>query len=257
MHIYRCELTLMEPTFFSSREVSAYYQTEPLIGNIALAYAFGFCQAPYFNDGTIYYREHLAALNERGLYVTPATIVGEPRFTLGQFNAQADAYWYAFANNVIVTRPDGTWAEKQGAAWYILWPDGRRQKVGLENRPQHGRIRFLAIGNRAVAYVLSEEPLRLPSYIRLGKFMSKARVDAEEQRHKVVEAQGVRVPLLLNPADLPPETNLELFDLISVPPTPLVRNAVLSGRFYRLADGTMLPVGLRFGVEGLVGAARR
>lgn len=31
-----------------------------------------------------------------------------------------------------------------------------------------------------------------------------------------------------------------------------VLNAVLSGRFYRLLDGTMLPVGMRFGVEGLV-----
>ena len=51
MHIYRCELTLLESTFFSSREVSATYQTEPLIGNIALAYAFGFCQAPSFNGG--------------------------------------------------------------------------------------------------------------------------------------------------------------------------------------------------------------
>jgi len=251
MHIYRCELTLMEPTFFSSREVSAYYQTEPLIGNIALAYAFQLCQAPYFNDGTIHYREHLAALNERGMYVTPATIVGEPRFSLGQFNAQADAYWYAFANNVIVTRPDGTWVEKQGQAWYIHWPDGRRQKVGLENRPQHGRIRYLAIGNRAAGYVLSRGPLRLPSYIRLGKFMSKARVQAEEVSYDMVEAQGVRVPFLLNPADLPPEVRLDVFDLISVPPTPLVRNAVLSGRFHRLADGTLLPAGMRFGVERL------
>jgi CRISPR-associated protein Csc1 len=185
------------------------------------------------------------------VYVTPATLVGEPRFTLGQFNAQTDAYWYTFANNVIVTRPDGTWAEKQGQAWYIHWPDGRRQKVGLENRPQHGRIRYLAIGNQAVGYVLSRDALRLPSYIRLGKFMSKARVEAVEVSYQVVEAQGVRVPYLLNPADLPPETRLEVFDLISVPPTPLVLNAVLSGRFYRLADGTMLPAGMRFGVEKL------
>lgn len=74
---------------------------------------------------------------------------------------------------------------------------------------------------------------------------------------RVVEAQDVRVPFLLNPADLPPDVRLELFDLISVPPTPLVRNAVLGGRFYRLPDGTMLPVGMRFGVEGLVEATKR
>jgi len=251
MHIYRCELLLMEATFFSSREVSATYQTEPLIGNIALAYAFGFCQAPYFNDGTIYYREHLGALNERGVYVTPATVVGEPRFTVGQFNAQPDAYWYAMGAGSLVTRPDGGWAESKGKAWWIHYPHGRRSKAGAENRPQFGRIRYLAIGNRAVAYVLSREALTIPRYVRLGKFMSKARVTVEEVASREVEREGVIVPFLLNPADLPPEMPLTTFDLISVPPTPLVRHARLSGRFYRLPDRTLLPVGMRFGVEGL------
>ncbi len=251
MHIYRCELTLLEATFFSSREVSAVYQTEPLVGNIALAYAFGFCQASYFNDGTIHYRAHLAALNDQGVYVTPGAIIGQPRFTLSQFNAQADAHWYAFANNVIVTRPDGAWTEKGGQAWYVLWPDGRRQKVGLENRPQHGRIRLLAIGNRAVAYVLSCQPQTIPRYVRLGKFMSKARVEATEMTYRKEDRVDQVIPHLLNPADLPPEMSLRTFDLISVPPTPLVRNASLSGRFYRLADEGMLPVGMRFGIDKL------
>lgn len=251
MHIYRCDLTLLEATFFSSREVSAIYQTEPLVGNIALAYAFGFCQAPYYNDGRIHYRDHLGALNEQGLYVTPGTVVGQPRFTLSQFNAQADAHWYAFANNVIVTRPDGAWTEKGGQAWYVLWPDGRRQKVGLENRPQHGRIRLLAIGNRAVAYVLSRQPQAIPRYVRLGKFMSKARVEATELTHREEDRSGQLVPFLLNPADLPAQTKAQTFDLVSVPPTPLVRNALVSGRFYHLADGAWLPAGMRFGVENL------
>jgi len=251
MRIYRCELTLMEPVFFSSREVSAYYQTEPLISNIALAYALGFCQAPYFNDGTIYYREHLTRLNDQDLYVTPATIIGEPRFSIGQFNAQADAYWSAFANNVIVTRPDGAWAEKRGQAWYIKWPDGQQQKAGLENRPQHGRIRYLAIGNQAVAYVLNREPLKLPNYIRLGKFMSKAQVKSAELAYNEIEARDIQIPFLLNPADLSAGMNLSAFDLVSVPPTPLMRNAVLSGHFYRLSDGTILPANMRFGVERL------
>lgn len=251
MHIYCCELILLETTFFSSREVSAIYQTEPLVGNIALAYAFGFCQAPYFSDGTIHYRTHLTTLNEEGLYVTPATILGQPRFTLAQFNAQADAYWYAFANNVIVTRPDGAWSEKGGQAWYILWPDGQKQKVGLENRPQHGRMRLLAIGNRAVAYVLSLKPRGIPRYVRLGKFMSKARVDVTEMKHEEQEETGYVVPFLLNPADLPAEMPPYAFDVISVPPAPLIRNAMLSGRFHRLSDGTMLPAGMQFAVNSL------
>jgi CRISPR-associated protein Csc1 len=251
MHVYRCEFTLMEATFFSSREVSATYQTEPLIGNIALAYAFGFCQAPYFNDGTIYYKEHLGALNERGVYMTPATILGEPRFTIGQFNAQADSYWYAMGAGTIVTRPDNGWAVGAGKTWRIMRADGTRSKVAAESRPQYGRIRFLAIGNRAMGYVLSREPITVPRYVRLGKFMSKARVTVEEAPMEEVEREEVTVPFLLNPADLPPEMSPTVFDLISVPPTPLVRNARLSGRFYRLKDGTLLPVGMRFGVQGL------
>jgi len=251
MHVYRCELTLMEATFFSSREVSATYQTEPLIGNFALTYAFGFCQSSYFNDGTIYYKEHLGVLNGRGMYVTPATVVGEPRFTIGQFNAQPDSYWYAMGAGAIVTRPDDGWAVGAGKTWRIVRAGGRRSKIAAESRPQYGRIRFLAIGNQAVGYVLSREPVTVPRYVRLGKFMSKARVAVEKVPVEEVEREGVIIPFLLNPADLPPEMPLAVFDLISVPPTPLVRNARLSGRFYRLKDGTLLPLGMRFGVEEL------
>lgn len=248
MHIYRCEIILHETTFFSSREVSNTYFTEPVIGNYALAYALDLVRAPYFNDGAIYYREHMKSLNDNGIYVTPGTIREKPRFMLGQFNAQADAYWYAFANNVIVTRPDGARAVKSGAAWYIYYPDGKRQKVGLENRPQHGTIRYLAIGNIAEAYVLSREPLVLSSYVRLGKFMSKARVNTQAVPVEIVREQDIHIPLLLNPVDIPDEYDLSIFDLVNIPPVPLVINARLSGQFYRLPDRKRIPVGMHFGV---------
>src|SRR5438876_165195 len=32
VYLYRCEITLWEHVFFSSREISAFFQTEPLIG---------------------------------------------------------------------------------------------------------------------------------------------------------------------------------------------------------------------------------
>jgi CRISPR-associated protein Csc1 len=249
-HIYRCEITLHEATFFSSREISNTYYTEPLLGNYALAYAFGLVQAPYFNQGEIHYAQHLTDLNERGIYVTPGTLTESPRFTFGQFNAQPDAYWFAFANNAIVSRSDGAWVEKSGPVWYEHLA-GQRRKIGLENRPQHGRIRMLAIGNTAVCYLISREPLTLPRYIRLGKFMSKARVTVSEQPTNIERRQEQPLDLLLNPADLPPGSRLAAFDLVTVPPTPLVQNAVLSGEFYALPGSTYLPVGMRFGVESL------
>ena len=251
-YLYRCHLTLLEATFFSSQEISNYFQTAPLIGNYALAYALGLCQTPYYNDNTILYREHLSALNKQGIYVTPATLTGPPRFLLAQFNAQPDAYWYAMANNTIVTRPDGAWVEKRGSAWYVkTGPTDTGKKVGLENRPQHGRIRFLAIGNEANLYIISREPYRPPSYIRLGKFMSKARVRASTVSYNEVETQQVLIPFLLNPVDFGPGTELVTFDLVNVPPTPLVRNGVVNGRFYQIDNTTFLPTGMRFGVETL------
>lgn len=251
-HIYRCQLTLLEPTFFSSQEISNYYQTAPLVGNYALAYALGLCHTPYFNDGTIHYREHLGQLNEQSIYVTPATLTHVPSFTLAQFNAQPDAYWYAMANNTIVTRPDGTWAQKRGSKWYIVSESGERGKaVGLENRPQHGRIRFLSIGNRAIFYLISTAPYQIPTYIRLGKFMSKARVQAVAVAYNEVESQNVTISFLLNPNDLSLETALTTFDLVNVPPTPLIRNGSMNGRFYQLDKREYLPAGMRFGVDML------
>lgn len=251
MHIYRCRITLLESTFFSSREVSNTYYTEPFLGNYALAYAFGFVQAPYENQGEIHYANHLGELNERGLYVTPGTIQGAPQFTFSQFNAQTDTYWYAMGAGVIVAAPDDGYVTGGGKTWRVSRGGSRPKKIPSENRPQHGRIRALAIGNTAVAYVLSEDGLTIPRYIRLGKFMSKARVTVVEEAADVVEENNISIDLLLNPVDLPGNYTLSVFDLLSVPPTPLVQNVVLSGQFYALSGSVYLPVGMRFGVEGL------
>lgn len=251
MHIYRCDLTLMEATFFSSREVSSLYQTEPLLGNYALAYAFGFCQSSYHNQGEILYREHLGSLNARGLYITPGTFLDKPHFILRQFNAQTDAYWSAFGTGFIAARSEHGWSKRDGQHWYPVEDGQKGSRFRPTNRPQHGRIRMLAIGNVARCYILSREPLTVPRYIRLGKFMSKARVDSHEVRYETIEHEAQQVPLLLNPADLGDRHQFGIFDLISVPPTPLIRNAHLEGAFYKLSDGIWLPEGMTFNVESL------
>ena len=253
MRIYRCELTLLENTFFSSREVGNFYQTEPFIGHYALCYALGLVHAPYANDGTIYYGEHLAGLNERGLYVTPATLLGQPRFAVQQFNAMPDSYWYAMGNNALITKPDGWQIEKRGSAWYLIDPEtGKGRRVRTANRPQIGRIKMLGIGNRARFYVLAAgEPPRLPSYLRLGKWMSKARLVSTEVNHERTERRAAQMKLLLSPLDLSPSATLQTFDLLNVHPVPLLRNAVISGSFYQIAAETLLPADMWFNVEFL------
>lgn len=251
MNIYRCDLTLMEATFFSSREISDLYQTEPVIGNYALAYAMGWCKSAYFNEGKIHYREHLTELNERGIYIMPGTLVAPPRFILRRFNAQTDAYWSAFGAGVIAARSDYGWSEKHGQHWYCIEPDGEKKRLNPTNRPQSGRIRLLAAGNRAVTYVISRESLTLPRYIRLGKFMSKARVESQHLGYEIMAEQRQVVRNLLNPADLGATNRLLVFDMVNVPPMPLIHHAEIQGTFYKLDDGQWVPQGMFFNVEGL------
>jgi CRISPR-associated protein Csc1 len=243
----------MEATFFSSREVSAFYQTEPLLGNYALAYALRLCESNYYNDGTIHYVEHLKALNARGIYITPGTFVGQPQFLLRTLNAQSDAYWSEYGQGFIAVRPEHGWTTIERGQ---LKPVDESGQIGSRfravNRPQHGRIRLLAIGNRAQCYVISQAEPDLPEYIRLGKFMSKAHVEYERVTFQMVENQRHTIPPLLNPADLSSHSQLLLFDMISVPPTPLVRNAVIEGAFYQIAGNEWLPAGMKFGIERLL-----
>ncbi|GAC1651601.1 MAG: hypothetical protein NVS4B8_26640 [Herpetosiphon sp.] len=248
-HIYRCSAHLLEPTFFSSREIGNLYQTEAFIGHFALCYALGLAPSRYHSDGkTVHYRDDLALLNKARIYVTPATISGVPRFTAGHFNAQPDSYWSAMGNNALITVPDGMWAEKVGTTWYIT--DGRqRRKHGVENRPQFGRIRALAPDNRADFFVISEKPLMLPSYIRLGKWMSKARVFVEQMPIIGQTLEGT-IPYLLAPADLASDTLLLAYDLLNVGPTPLVRYSRMQGPCYRLGPETLLPEGMQFTLQG-------
>lgn len=247
--IYRCRLVLQEPTFFSTREISNLYQTEAFIGHIALAYALGLAPSRYYNDGkTIYYQQDLAALNQAGVYLTPATITNQARFSLGQFNAQAESYWFAMGNNAIITAPEGTWAERNGSSWYINDGVNTPKKVRVENRPQFGRIRALAIGTTAEFYAISQHELNLPSYLRLGKWMSKASLASQAVVIKG-ESDGGVIPFLLAGADLSPDCKLLAFDVLHVPPTPLIRHSHVQGPCYQLDEQTLLPKGMAFNLE--------
>lgn len=234
MNIYTCTLELLEHTFFSSREINAFFQTEPLIGNYALCYALELCQSPYYNDGSIWYKEHLSALNDNGIYVTPAKIEGEPKFTITQFNAQSDTYWYKFTKNAIQV-------------------DKHAKRMDTLNYPQTGRIKMLAFGNMLTFYILSEEEIdaRIPRYIRLGKFMSKGKVMIKWQHCQSGEKNTVMINAVLNPVDLPDTLKLQRFDTYNIHPSTFLKNAQATGLFYELPNKVHLPVGMRFGVDHL------
>jgi CRISPR-associated protein Csc1 len=233
MYIYTCILELLEHTFFSSREINALFQTEALIGNYALCYALGFCRASYHIDGTIYYKEHLSTLNGRGIYITPAKIKGDPKFTITQFNAQTDTYWYKFDQNAITV--------------------DKHKKARALNYPQTGRIKMLSLGNTAKFYIISEHKIdsEIPRYIRLGKFMSKGKILTKHRTSEPGHQRTESIDLVLNPVDLPETLQLRRFDICNIHPSTFLKNVEATGTFYELPEKVYLPVGMKFGVDQL------
>lgn len=240
MHIYPANLLLWEHTFFASREIDPLYASEPFIGNYALTYALGLCNAPYRWDGGPRYKEDLTPLNERGLYVTPAYF-SQLRMTLTKFNAQIDSYYARFAQNAITIQRD------------------LKEKVRPTNFPQTGRIRMLGQGSQAHFFLFDREHLiaqgkgpRLLPYIRLGKFMSKARilwqpvVEPQQLLHSEAAVKG-----MLNAADLEDTTGLLVFSTYNVHPAPILHDVRMSGKFWQLPGNILLPVGMHYGAEKL------
>ena len=241
VEIYRASLTLKEHTYFASREIGMLYETEPLIGNYALAYALGLCAAPYDWSGPPRYKEDLGPLNERGVYVTPATFQPDTlRYALTQFNAQTDSYYFRFDQNAIAS--------------------DREKKARAANFPQTGKIRMLGLDSQALFFLLNQQGIALnfPNYIRLGKFNSKARVVWERLTLKAaqpVRLETVALDFLLNAVDLPRGTaaHLRSFSVYNVHPAPLLSRCHLSGDFWQCGDRAgqtiYLPAGMRFGVD--------
>ncbi len=241
VEIYRASLTLKEHTYFASREIGIFYESEPLIGNYALAYALGLCAAPYNWSGPPRYKQDLSPLNEKGLYVTPATFEpGKLHYAISQFNAQTDSYYFRFDQNAIASNPE--------------------KKSRAANFPQSGKIRMLGLESQAYFFLMNQQgiELNLPNYIRLGKFNSKARIVWEKlvlKSAQPVRFEDVALDFLLNAVDLPSDiiANMRAFSVYNIHPAPLLSRCHLSGSFWHCADrageNIYLPAGMRFGVH--------
>lgn len=210
--ILRLKIRLDEPLYFATRELGRSYQSGEYLHNYALSYALGLVFGDYHDPVQVpHYREHLSQLNQAGVYVTPARPV----------RVGFAAHTFKFADT--------------------------RYHVKMEqssvNIPTYGKARELSEGSEFVAYLLSQGEMRLPKWIRLGKWLSKAEVCYEQ-----VAAEEASQPYIcqhpLNPLDLPYPPGM--FDVINMPPVSLIENAHLNGTHWCLSDGTFLPKGLEY-----------
>lgn len=232
------ELWCAEPVFFASRELSDTYYTEGTIGNYALAYALGWARSPYRltgqDTGRPRYIEDLTPLNQD--YVLPAwSAIGSPTFRFERFNALSDAYWYAMTNNRVATARQDMIKVRQGDKPSSFRPS---------NYPQTGRLRMIERGNQFHTLVFGDRDL--PEYIRLGKSMSKVRVAILDEQPLVhLPVAQYTSQAYFSTADLPTDINLLSFDLISMPPTSILKNLRFLSEAWQIGN-YIVPANLRF-----------
>ena len=217
MIVYACRLRLHENLFFATREMGRLYETGRWLHNYALTYALGLTSAPYYSPTqTPRYAEQLEPLNERSIYVTPARGT-EVAYQLTTF--------------------------KYGDNRYHV-----EMEKGSRNTPSFGRAKEIEVGSVFEFAVLSaQETVRLPRWIRLGLWRSKAAVEWVEATAQLEDEAERRADFPLNPLDLlaPPLA----FDLISMPPASLLDQVVLRSRWWtwQAAGKTLrLPAGLTY-----------
>jgi len=225
--IYRCELELHDSMYFATREIGRLYETEPILHNYALCYALGLVDSDrhsttvseehsyrYFCPEQIpKYEEHLTPLNQQGIYVTPARAV---RHT-------AVLNTWKYANNNYHVEMEKT----------------------QKNIPSFGRAKEIAPESQFECFIISEQPLSLPKWIRLGKWMSKAEVRIEELL-KLRQGEGeFTFPYPLNPLDVMFTHQVSSYDTVNMPPVSLIRNVRLRGHYYESA-GFKIPARMQY-----------
>jgi len=200
MRLYRLIITLQDPVYFATREVGRLYQTEVYLHNYALTYALGLATSSYHDATHVpQYQQDLEPLNERGIYVTPAK----------PLEVQYVVHTYKWTN----------------VRYHV-----KEEKVD-KNIPTYGKVRELAPESVFEAFVLSQTPLRLPRWIRLGKWSGKALVETHEISFQVKKG-GYIVEHPLNPLDVPYSPTI--YDLIHMPPVPLIENARFEGDYLEI-----------------------
>ncbi|NEP63178.1 MAG: type I-D CRISPR-associated protein Cas5/Csc1 [Symploca sp. SIO2G7] len=213
--IYRCILELHDSVYFATREIGRLYETEPILHNYALSYILGLVDNKqlattvveeysyrYFCTEQIpRYKEQLAPLNQQGIYVTPAKAVTH-------------------------TSVLNTWKYADNRYHVEMQPTEK-------NIPSFGRTKEIAIESQFEFFVFSEKSLKLPRWVRIGKWASKAELQVIElPRPRRHQAKEFFYSYPLNPLDVMFTNQVLSYDTVNMPPVSLIRNVGMVGDYY-------------------------
>lgn len=231
-HVYRGTIELHDNLYYATREIGRLYETEPVLHNYALCYALGLIDSAKYattvpeESGYRYfcaeqvpmYEAHLTPLNQQGIYVTPARAVRHA----------AVLNTWKYADN----------------RYHV-----EMQKT-QKNIPSFGRAKEIAPESRFEFFIISDQPLTFPHWIRLGKWMSKAEVSVKElPPPKRNSAKEFTFPYPLNPLDVMFTNQVLSYDTINMPPVSLIRNVRMVGEYYSFEkpqESLKIPVNIEF-----------
>ena len=222
MQVTKFRLILHDSLYYATREMGRLYETESVIHNWALTYALGLIQKPYRSfDSVPTYKEDLTVINEAGVYVTPAKPVHYD-YVISTFKLADNRH-----------RPFSTVS------------NARKKELGITvtNKPSFGRTKELAPESKFEFFIVGELPDQLPKWIRLGLWMSKARIEVKKELSLTPKQGNFTCSHLLNPIDLP--ISPELYDLISMPPVSLLQNARFNGEYVEFGN-VCLPASMAY-----------
>ncbi|MEM9905165.1 MAG: type I-D CRISPR-associated protein Cas5/Csc1 [Cyanobacteria bacterium P01_D01_bin.44] len=226
-HVYRCTLELHDSLYYATREIGRLYETEPVLHNYALCYALGLVDSEkyattvgedesyrYFCPEQVpMYEAHLTPLNQQGIYVTPARAV--------RHGTVLNTWKYA--NN----------------RYHV------EMKKTQKNIPSFGRAKEIAPESQFECFIISANSLTFPRWIRLGKWMSKARVEIDDLGQPKQKEGDFICPYPLNPLDVMFTHQVISYDVINMPPVSLIRNVKLIGVYYQV-DDVKLPARMEY-----------
>ncbi len=231
--IHQCEIELHDSVYFATREIGRLYETETVLHNYALCYALGLVDSDRFQtqvseeDSYRYfcptqvpkYAAHLTPLNQQQIYVTPGR---------------------SLSHGTVLN----TW--KYADNRYHV----EMQKT-QKNIPSFGRTKEIAPESVFECFIIANQELTLPRWIRLGKWMSKAKVDIkkiEEVKRSPTEIDFL-YPYPLNPLDVMFTHQVFSYDTINMPPVSLIKNVKLRGQYYDTLWGK-IPANMAYRFSG-------
>ncbi|HRW94187.1 MAG TPA: type I-D CRISPR-associated protein Cas5/Csc1, partial [Thermotogota bacterium] len=107
------------------------------------------------------------------------------------------------------------------------------------NSPQWGKFKMITPESQAIFFWYSPEKLEgNRRYLRLGKHMSKCRVELEELPYESKTGK-FEIDHPINPLDLHPQTELLRYKVLSVKPSPLLGRGKFLGPYLQTSKESL------------------